>query len=260
MLFPLTVIDKSLGTVMAITALDYSVSSQNHRVKGYEIPGDEHSVIYTTDTQSGTELDTLIHAAYRQIFNEQQMLVSHRQQTLESQLRSGQITVKEFIKGLATSDSFRRLNFDSNNNYRFAQMCVQRILGRDVYSDREKISWSIVLATKGLPGFIDALLSSEEYQENFGHNIVPYQRRRILPQRSQGELPFARMARYGTDYRDKLPQPAMQQFGRDYHWAWQKQTPKSVKQAGAAITYTGAFLVALGVVAVFLSAIGLIHL
>jgi phycobilisome rod-core linker protein len=62
------------------------------------------------------------------------------QQTLESQLRSGQISVKEFIKGLATSDSFRRLNFDSNNNYRFAKMCVQRILGRDVYSDREKIS------------------------------------------------------------------------------------------------------------------------
>jgi phycobilisome rod-core linker protein len=260
MLFPSTVIDKSLGTVMAITALDYSVSSQNHRVKGYEVPGDEHSIVYSTEIQSGNELDTLIHAAYRQIFNEQQMLVSHRQQTLESQLRSGQISVKEFIKGLATSDSFRRLNFDSNNNYRFAQMCVQRILGRDVYSDREKISWSIVLATKGLPSFIDALLSSEEYEENFGENTVPYQRRRILPQRAQGELPFARMARYGTDYRDKLPRPTLQQFGRDYHWAWQKQTPKGAKQVGAAITYTGAFLVALGVVAVFLSAIGLIHL
>jgi phycobilisome rod-core linker protein len=245
---------------MAISTLDYAVSSQNHRVAGFEVPGDEHSVIYTTDNQSRTELDTLIRAAYRQIFNEQQMLVSHRQQTLESQLRSGQISVKDFIRGLATSDSFRRLNFDSNNNYRFAQMCVQRILGRDVYSDREKISWSIVLATKGLPGFIDALLSSEEYQENFGDNTVPYQRRRILPQRAQGELPFARMARYGTDYRDNLPKPTSQQFGRDYHWAWQKQTPKSAKQVGAAITYTGAFLVALGVVAVFLSAIGLIHL
>jgi phycobilisome rod-core linker protein len=42
----------------------------------------------------------------------------------------------------------------------------------------------------------------------FGENIVPYQRRRILPQREQGELPFERMPRYGTDYRDQLPPPS----------------------------------------------------
>lgn len=29
-------------------------------------------------------------------------------------------------------------------------MCIQRVLGRDVYNDREKLAWSIVLATKGL--------------------------------------------------------------------------------------------------------------
>jgi phycobilisome rod-core linker protein len=116
--------------------------------------------------------------------------------------------VREFMRGLATSDMFRRLNYEVNNNYRFVELCVQRLLGRKVYSDREKLAWSIVLATKGLNGFIDDLLNSAEYANHFGEDTVPYQQRRVLPQRTQGELPFERMARYGTDYRDQLPQPS----------------------------------------------------
>ena len=85
---------------------------------------------------------------------------------------------------------------------------MQRLLGRQVYGDREKLSWSIVLATKGLNGFINDLLNSEEYLSNFGVNTVPYQRRRSLPQQAHSDLPFERMARYGTDYRNKLPLPS----------------------------------------------------
>jgi phycobilisome rod-core linker protein len=192
--------------IMSIPLLEYAPSSQNQRVIAFEIPGDEQPRIYTTQNLlSATEMDVLILAAYRQIFHEQQMLSSNRQIFLESQLKAGQITVKEFIRGLVLSDSFRRLNYDANNNYRFVELCVQRVLGRRIYSDREKLALSIVLATKGLSGFIQELLNSEEYLSNFGEDTVPYQRRRVLPQRSQGELPFERMARYGTDYRDNLP-------------------------------------------------------
>jgi len=194
---------------MSIALLEYAPSSQNQRVAGFEVPGDEQPRVYTTDNlPSASEMDALILAAYRQIFHEQQMLSSNRQIALESQLKSGQITVKEFIRGLLTSDSFRRFNFDVNNNYRFVDLCIQRVFGRRVYSDREKIAWSIVLATKGSHGFITELLNSDEYISNFGEHTVPYQRRRILPQRFQGDLPFERMARYGTDYRDKLPRPS----------------------------------------------------
>ena len=193
---------------MSIPLLEYAPTSQNQRVTSFEVPGDEQPRIYSTENLlSADELDALIVAAYRQIFHEQQMLSSNRQIFLESQLKARQITVKEFIQGLVTSDSFRRLNYDANNNYRFVELCVQRVLGRQVYSDREKLSWSIVLATKGLQGFINDLLNSEEYNDRFGENTVPYQQRRVLPQRPQGELPFARMARYGTDYRDRLPSP-----------------------------------------------------
>lgn len=218
---------------MSIPLLQYAPVSQSHRVKNFEIPGDEHPRIYTTSNPMSTlELDMSIAAAYRQIFNEQQMLDRHRQRNLESQLRWGQITVKDFIRGLLLSDSFRRLVFECNNNYRFAEICVQRILGRNVYSDREKIAWSIVIATKGLPGFVDALLNSEEYASNFGDGTVPYQRRRILPQRDRGEVTFAHTARYGTDYRNQLPKPNLRAvwmfqenadglFAKDERFDWQ---------------------------------------
>jgi phycobilisome rod-core linker protein len=196
---------------MSIPLLDYAPVSRNHRVNGFEVPSEEQPRLYTTDNLlAASELDDLIKAAYRQIFNEQQMLERHRQRFLESQLKSGQITVKDFIRGLVLSDSFRRLTFESNNNYRFAEICVQRILGRNVYGDREKIAWSAVIMTKGIQGFVDDLLNGEEYQSNFGDNTVPYQRRRILPQRPQGEITFAHMARYGADYRNQLPKPSLQ--------------------------------------------------
>ena len=201
---------------MAIPLLEYAPTSQNQRVANFDISGDEQPRIYSADhMRSTSEWDDLIQVAYRQVFNEQQMLSFNRQTLLESRLKSGQITVREFIRGLATSDSFRRMNYDSNDNYRFAQMGVQRLLGREVYNNREKLAFSIVLATQGLNGFVDELLNSEEYLTNFGDNTVPYQRRRILAQRRQGEVTFNHMARYGTAYRNKLPkQSAFAAFGQ----------------------------------------------
>jgi phycobilisome rod-core linker protein len=96
---------------MTIPPLFYTPSSQNQRVQEFEVPGDEAPRIYTTDDLlDSSEMDVLIQAAYRQIFNEQQCITHHRQVALESQLRTGQITVRSFIRGLVLSDSFRRLN------------------------------------------------------------------------------------------------------------------------------------------------------
>jgi phycobilisome rod-core linker protein len=245
---------------MSIPLLTYPPKSQNQRVNGFEVPGDEQPRIYSTDNlPSSVEMDALIQSAYRQIYNEQQMVASNRQHALESQLRSGHITVKQFIRGLAISDSFRRLTFDTNNNYRFAQICIQRILGREVYNEREKIAWSIAIATKGLAGFIDDLLSSDEYINNFGEHIVPYQRRRVLPQRAQGDLPFARMARYDKYHLAKLPKPYLKGFRGpgsarlDYvRWDWQRNPSKGLTQIGAGLVIGGAAFVGFLFLAVLL--------
>jgi phycobilisome rod-core linker protein len=226
---------------MSLPTLSYSLSSQNQRVPGYEIPGDEHPRIYSTENLlSASEMDELIRAAYRQIFHEQQMLKSTRQTCLESQLRSGQITVKQFIGGLATSDPFRRLNYDSNNNYRFVQLCVQRILGREVFNEREKLAWSTILATQGLKKFIALLLDSQEYQDNFNDFTVPYQRRRILPQRELGALPFARIARYGDSYRQQLAELSDRYLGSS------QEKPYELFIAGMVLVIFAALFLTLG--------------
>lgn len=203
---------------MSIPLLEYSPSSQNQRVAGFEVAGDETPRKFSTDDiLSSTDMDVLIEAAYRQIFFH--AFAVDRQVALESQLRNGQITVRDFIRGLLLSETYRRSFYDLNSNYRFVEHCVQKVLGRDVYSQREKIAWSAVVMSKGVKGFVDELLNSEEYLTNFGENTVPYQRRRILPQRTAGELPFnIKSPRYDAYYRGKFgfPQIVWQNVVRRY--------------------------------------------
>jgi phycobilisome rod-core linker protein len=243
---------------VTLPLLSYSPTSRNHRVANYEVPGDEQPRINTADNlPDSIDMDALIRAAYCQVYNEQQFISSNRLPALESQLRSGQITVRQFMRGLALTETFRDRNYNCNNNYRFAQMCVQRFLGRDVYGERETLALSIVLATQGLTGLIDNLLDSDEYLENFGDNTVPYQRRRILPQRTQGEVPFIRMPRYGADHRTQLQKLGyfQAQPGMTYRWDWQKNAPSpALRQAWTGIAMTSLFLVGAGTAAVALGA------
>ena len=215
---------------MSIPLLKYEFSTQNQRVDGFEVtPGDEQYRVYSTETlPSAGEVDEIIWAAYRQIFSEHQILKSTRQPFLESQLRFNQITVKDFIKGLVTCSAFRDLNYNVNNNYRFVEMCVQRVLGRDVYNEKEKIAWSIVIATKGLEGFVEDLVNSSEYLSNFGETTVPYQRRRVIPQRMQGEVPFnLKTPRYGDDFRAKLAPSQFSWASPIRRFVPQEQKPKA---------------------------------
>jgi phycobilisome rod-core linker protein len=243
---------------MSLALLSYTPSSQNQRVASFEVFGDEQPRIYNTENRlSVGEMDNLIQSAYRQVYNEQQMLSSHRQTFLESQLRARQITVQDFMRGLVLSDSFRRLVYDCNNNYRFVQICIQRILGREVYNDREKMAWSIVLATRGLQGFIAELINSEEYLSNFGQHTVPYQRRRILPQQSIGQKPFTQMARYDGYHLANIPAQTWKGVKGasriDYtRWAWQKTPPAVLRQIGKVITFGGVAVIILLFAAILL--------
>lgn len=185
---------------MSIPLLEYQPRSQNQRVPGYEVPSEDSPWIYRLeDCASGGEIQELIWAAYRQIFSEHQTLQFNRQIQLESQLKNRSITVRDFIRGLAKSEVFRRLVVDTNSNYRLVEVCLKRLLGRSPYNKDEEIAWSIKVATLGWGGFVDALIDSEEYQSNFGDTTVPYQRRRFKDRPINLVTP-----RYGDSWRDKL--------------------------------------------------------
>ncbi len=206
---------------MAIPLLEYAPKSQNVRVAGFEVPGDENPVPFTTEgLPSPSEVGTLIEAAYRQIFFH--AFKWDREKILESQLRNGQITVRDFIRGLLLSKTYRSSFYDKNSNYRFVEHTIQKVLGREPYSEREKIAWSIVVVNKGIQGFVDELLNSDEYLSNFGYDTVPYQRRRILPGRELGERPFnIKSPRYDAYHRRQLGFPQI---------VWQNEVRRFIPQ------------------------------
>ncbi|MEM9275871.1 MAG: phycobilisome rod-core linker polypeptide [Cyanobacteria bacterium P01_F01_bin.143] len=202
---------------MAIPLLPYSPTCPNQRVDALGAQDDEVIIYSTDDLFSPTDMGNLIDAAYRQIFFS--AFQWDREVFLESQLRNRQITVRDFIRGLLLSNTFIDSFYSKNSNYRFVEHCVQKVLGRKVYNNAEKISWSAVVMTKGVKGFVDELLKSDEYIESFGENTVPYYRRRILPSRAIGETPFnITSPRYDAYYRDQLgfPQGIWQEAVRNY--------------------------------------------
>ncbi len=192
---------------MALPLLNYPPKSQNQRVEGYTVQGDDQPKIYSAEALlEYSEMTGLIDAAYRQFFF--YAFSADREPCLESQLRNSQITVRDFVRGLLLSDTFLRNYYAKNSNYRFVEQVIQRALGRDPYNEREKIAWSIKIGTKGVEGFVDELLDSDEYMENFGYDVVPYYRRRILPGREIGQRPFdIKSPRYDEYYRGILGFP-----------------------------------------------------
>jgi phycobilisome rod-core linker protein len=210
---------------MSIPLLEITPTTQNQRVAGYEVPDEDDPRAYRmTDVTSDTDVNELIWAAYRQIFSEHLILEKHRQLFLESQLRNRAITVRDFVRGLGKSEVYRELVGETNSNYRLVDITFKRFLGRASYGKDEQISWSIVIATRGLNGFIDAVVDSEEYRQNFGDDVVPYQRRRF------NERPFNLVnPRYGEYWRDR--QTLQSISGRSYYQV--RRTQNMPKQEAA---------------------------
>ena len=145
----------------------------------------------------------MIDKCYRQIFFH--AMSFDRDLFLESRFRSGSITVRDFVRGLLLSERFYNGYVSCNSNDRIVEQVVGRVLGRPVYGADEKRSWSIVIAEQGFSGFVDAVIDSAEYFERFGNDEIPEQVNRILPGRSQGDMPiYQRLPRYGESWRERL--------------------------------------------------------
>lgn len=188
---------------MALPLLEIKPTTQNARVNNFMPQGSDAGsrALRTGERKDQAELDGLIEQAYQQIFFH--AFKTDRDPALESQLRSGSITMRDFIRGLLLSDKFRLDFYRCNNNYRMVEQIVGRVLGRPVHGEQERIAWSILIAEQGLPALINTLLDSSEYLESFGDDCVPYQRSRVLAGQAIGSLPFNQQApRYDAYWRD----------------------------------------------------------
>ena len=192
---------------MALPLLKYAPTTQNSRVEAYRVGSDEDPKAASMDkAMDRQDQNFVIEAAYRQIFFH--AFKVDRDRTLESQLRTGQITVRDFIRSLCLSDTFNRSFYNLNSNYKVARHLVEKLLGRTTHGQSEEIAWSAVLMTRGVRGMVDDILNSEEYMEAFGYDTVPYHRNRVVGSREVGETPFnITSPRYDAYYRGILGFP-----------------------------------------------------
>jgi phycobilisome rod-core linker protein len=203
---------------VALPLLKYAPTTQNSRVNSLRVGNDEDPKAVAMDKPMNREdQNFVIEAAYRQIFFH--AFKVDRDRTLESQLRDGQITVRDFIRSLCLSDTFTRSFYNLNSNYRVARHLVEKLLGRPVHGRSEEIAWSAVIMTRGIKGAVDEILNSQEYLDNFGYDTVPYHRNRVVGSREVGETPFnITSPRYEAYYRSILGFPQIVYTG----------TPKSL--------------------------------
>ncbi|MGB6167618.1 MAG: phycobilisome linker polypeptide, partial [Geitlerinemataceae cyanobacterium] len=125
---------------------------------------------------SAEETETVISAVYRQVLGNAYVMESERLVSPESQLKSGEISVREFVRRVGKSDLYRSRFFDSCARYRYTELACKHFLGRAPNGFDEMRMHSNILDTEGYEADIDSYLDSDEYQTTFGENTVPFVR------------------------------------------------------------------------------------
>jgi phycobilisome core-membrane linker protein len=124
---------------------------------------------------SAIEKNEVVKAAYRQVFERDiTRAYSLSVSDLESKVKNGEISMKEFVRRLAKSPLYRKNFFEPYINSRALELAFRHILGRGPSSREEVQKYFSIVSAKGLGGLVDALVDSQEYADYFGEETVPY--------------------------------------------------------------------------------------
>jgi phycoerythrin-associated linker protein len=135
---------------------------------------DETPPIEWVTGNSNEDLETIIKAVYRQVLGNAYVMESERLTIAESQFKRGELTVRDLVRQVAKSDLYRSRFFDSCARYRAIELNFRHLLGRPPLDLEEMRGKSTILDTQGFEAEIDSYLDSDEYQNTFGDDIVPY--------------------------------------------------------------------------------------
>lgn len=125
---------------------------------------------------SPEEAEAVIRAVYRQILGNAYVMDSEKALVPESQFKQGNLSVREFVRAVGKSDLYRSRFFDTTPRYRFIELNFKHFLGRTPQGLEETRVHSTILDTEGFEAEIDSYIDSDEYQNAYGENIVPYYR------------------------------------------------------------------------------------
>ena len=126
--------------------------------------------------RSGEELASLINAVYRPVLGNAYVMESERLVVPESQFKLGEISVREFVRAVAKSALYRDRFFTNVPRYRYIELAYRHLLGRAPNSYDDMKMHSNILDAEGYDADINSFIDSDEYQNTFGENFVPFLR------------------------------------------------------------------------------------
>jgi phycoerythrin-associated linker protein len=180
---------------MASTFMNTSVNTapdrQNQFYQAYQ-PFKETAPVELCPGFSAEDAEVVIRAVYRQVMGNAHVMESERLTVPESQLKRGELTVREFVRQVAKSALYRARFFDNCARYRSIELNYKHLLGRAPDNFDEMRDRSNILDRSGFEADIDTYIDSDEYQTAFGEAIVPYYRG-YRTQSGQSMLEFTNM-------------------------------------------------------------------
>ncbi len=156
-------------------------------------PFEEAKPVELRPNWTQVDVRNVISAAYRQVLGNEYLMQSDRLIGPESLLMQGAISVREFIRAIAESELYREKFLYPNFHVRFIELNYKHLLGRAPY-DQSEIAYHLdIFISQGYEAEINSYLSSTEYQNNFGDNVVPYHRDFQLDRPGQRAIGFSRL-------------------------------------------------------------------
>lgn len=119
--------------------------------------------------------DAVIEAVYRQLFGHE-VFAEQRSLTAETKLRGNEISLREFVRQLAKSRSFRQMYWERLYITKAIEAIHRRLLGRPTWGRSEMGRYYDICANQGFYALIDEMVDSADYLEAFGEDTIPFER------------------------------------------------------------------------------------
>jgi len=123
---------------------------------------------------SAQDKEGVIRAVYKQVLGYQYVMDSERLKGAESLFRNGNLSVREFVRAVAKSGLYRERFFENCNPYHFIELNYKHLLGRAPQNKAEMLEHFMTLQEQGVDAEVDSYIDSNEYQERFGEQGIPY--------------------------------------------------------------------------------------
>jgi phycocyanin-associated rod linker protein len=148
---------------------------------------------------TSAEAKGVINGIYRHVLGNAHLMASDRLTAMESLLVNGQLSVREFVRGLAKSELYKNRFLYPHFHTRVIELNFKHLLGRAPYDESEVIEHLDRYQNEGYGADIDSYLDSAEYDQSFGDFVVPYYRG-FATQTGQKMAGFPRMFKLYRGY------------------------------------------------------------